>query len=84
MFGRLWHLSPEQLMARVGDPATGSRIAVVSVKAIRALGLEVVPDPKEYDSGHAEIRTGVADLTSQSVRKALAGLFAFLPSEPRV
>ena len=73
---------PEALMARLGNAAAGSRIAVARVRAIRDLGLEVVPDPKDYDAGHAEIRSGTADVTSQPVRKALALLFVFLPSEP--
>lgn len=66
--------SPAALMARLGDPAKGSRI----VAAIRALGLEVVPDPKDYDLGHAEIRDGTASLSSHAVRKELAKLFQFL------
>jgi hypothetical protein len=69
----------DALMARLGNPTTGSRIATASVAAIRNLGLEVVPDPKDYDAGHAEIRSGTADLSSQAVRKQLANLFAFLP-----
>jgi hypothetical protein len=69
------------LMARLGNPTAGSRIAVEPVAAIRALGLEVVPDPKDYDTGHAEIRAGSADLSSHALRKKLANLFAFLPPE---
>jgi hypothetical protein len=72
--------SPAALMARLGDPAKGSRIAAASVAAIRAIGLEVVPDPKDYDPGHAEIRDGTASLSSHAVRKELAKLFQFLPS----
>jgi hypothetical protein len=71
----------DALMTRLGNPATGSRIAVASVAAIRALGLEVVPDPKDYDAGHAEIRSGTADLSSHSLRKKLASLFTFLPEQ---
>lgn len=66
-------------MARIGDPSAGSRIAIASVAAIRALGLEVVPDPRDYDLGHAEIRPAGADLSSHPIRKRLAALFAFLP-----
>lgn len=69
----------EQLMARIGDPSAGSRIAIASAAAIRALGLEVVPDPRDYDPGHAEIRPANADLSSHPIRKRLAALFTFLP-----
>lgn len=68
------------LMARLGNPASGSRIASASVKAIRDLGLDVVPDPKDYDAGHAEIRSASADLGSQAVRQQLSRLFTFLPA----
>ncbi len=71
--------APEALMTRLGDPVAGSRIAVASVAAIRALGLEVVPDPKDYDLGHAEIRSASAQLASLPVRKQLSLLFTFLP-----
>ncbi len=71
--------SADALMTRLGDPAKGSRIAVASVAAIRALGLEVVPDPKDYDAGHAEIRSGTTDVRSHSVRNQLKQLFSFLP-----
>ena len=71
--------SPVALMARLGDPNAGSRIAIVSVAAVRLLGLDVVPDPKDYDAGHAEIRSGTVALSSHAVRKQLAALFTFLP-----
>lgn len=71
--------TPDQLMARLGDPTKGSRIAVATAGDIRALGLEVVSDSKDYDPGHAEIRSGTADLANQPVRKQLAMLFQFLP-----
>lgn len=71
--------SPDQLMARLGDPAKGSRIAAGAVAEVRNLGLEVVPDPKDYDLGHAEIRSATADLGDQTVRRQLAKLFQFLP-----
>ena len=74
--------SAAALMARLGSPATGSRIAVASVAAIRELGLEVVPDAKDYDPGHAEIRPGTADLANHLLRKQLAALFTFLPIDP--
>ena len=73
---------PDQLLARIGDPAAGSRIASAPVAAIRALGLEVVPDPIDGDPGHAEIRSGAANLSSHATRKQLASLFAFLPAPP--
>lgn len=71
--------SADALMARLGDPTKGSRVAVASVAAVRALGLEVVPDPKDYDTGHAEIRDGTAALSDKKVRNRLAALFVFLP-----
>lgn len=66
-------------MARIGDPAAGSRIAAATVAAVRVLGLDVVPDPIPDDQGHALIRDGTANLTRQAVRKQLAVLFQFLP-----
>jgi hypothetical protein len=71
--------SPDQLMARLGDPAKGSRIALGAVSDVRALGLEVVPDEKEYNPGHALICSATADLNEQPVRRQLAKLFQFLP-----
>ena len=71
--------SAEELMARLGNPSAGSRIAVASVAAIRALGMEVVPDPKDYDAGHAEIRAANANLKSLSVLHQLKSVFTFLP-----
>ena len=70
--------SPDQLMARIGNPANGSRIASAPVADIRALGLDVVPVPLDDDLGHAEIRSAAESLESQSVRKALARLFQFV------
>lgn len=66
-------------MARLGDPAKGSRIAAGAVAEVRDLGLEVVPDPKDYDPGHAEIRSATASLGDQTIRRQLATLFQFLP-----
>lgn len=77
---RLSITGADALMARLGDPTAGSRIAVASVQAIRALGLAVVPDPTDYDPGHAEIHSDSADLKSHRVRKKLAALFTFLPT----
>lgn len=70
--------TPADLMARLGNPAAGSRIAAAGVLAIRAIGLEVVPSPIDQDAGHAEIRDATASLTSQPVRKRLAMIFQFL------
>jgi hypothetical protein len=71
--------TPDELMARLGNPDTGSKIAIVTVGDVRALGLEVVPVPVDYDQGHAEIRSAAADLNLKSVRRQLAQLFQFLP-----
>lgn len=71
--------SPDQLMARLGDPTKGSRIAAGSVADVRTLGLEVVPDEKDYDPGHALICSAAADLKDQTVRRHLAKLLQFLP-----
>lgn len=68
----------DQFMARLGDPAKGSRIAVASVAGIRALGLDVVPDPIPDDSGHALIVSMASSLKDQPVRKQLAALFQFV------
>jgi hypothetical protein len=76
---RLSLTTSDQLMRRLGNPATGSRIASVSVAAVRAIGLEVVSDPRDYDPGHAEIRDGAASLVSRAVRKRLSTIFTFLP-----
>lgn len=69
---------PATLMARIGDATTGSRIAELEVGAIRALGLEVIPVPLRDDPGHAEIRSGRADLEDRKVRRRLAGLFRLI------
>lgn len=71
--------TPDQLLARLGDPAKGSRTASAPIDGIRALGLDVVPDPIPEDPGHALIVSAAASLADQPVRKKLAALFAFLP-----
>ena len=71
--------APDQLMARIGDPAAGSRIAFATVAAVRALGLEVVPDPIADDPGHALILGVPVGLGGQSVRKQLSMTFRFVP-----
>jgi hypothetical protein len=70
--------TPDRFMARLGDPAKGSRIASASINGIRALGLDVIPDPIPDDAGHALIVSDTASLGNQPVRKQLAALFAFL------
>lgn len=72
--------TPGDWMTRLGDPATGSQIAAALVSDVRALGLEVAPDPKDYDLGHAEIRSAAADWNLKSVRRQLATVFQFLPT----
>lgn len=65
-------------MVRHGDPQTGSRIAAATAGDIRALGLEVVPDPLDDDPAHSEIRSATASLDDLVVRRSLAKLFAFV------
>lgn len=67
------------LMARLGNPAAGSRIAAAAVADIRALGLEVVPDPIADDPGHALIRPAVA-LATKTARRDLSVLFRYVPA----
>lgn len=70
--------APDRLMARLGDPAKGSRTALASIAGIRSLGLDVIPDPIPEDTGHALIVSAAASLKDQPVRKQLAALFVFL------
>jgi hypothetical protein len=70
---------PAQMMARLGDPASGSKIAVARAGDIRLLGLEVVPVSLDDDPGHAEIRPASASPTAKSVRRKLAELFQYIP-----
>lgn len=70
--------SPDRLMARLGDPAKGSLVAEAPIAGIRALGLDVVPDPIPEDPGHALIVSATASLADQPVRKQLTRLFTFL------
>jgi hypothetical protein len=79
--------SPAALVARVSqDPAT-SRVAVARVGDVRALGLDVVPDPIEPsgadpgDPGHALIVDATARLADKPVRVRLARVFRLLPPE---
>jgi hypothetical protein len=73
--------SAADLLTRIGDPASGSRIASAAVAAIRRLGLDVVPAPIDADPGHAEIRSDTSSLEDQEVRRRLAKLFAFVASD---
>src|SRR5437867_1979905 len=70
---------PDRLLELVGgDRKKGSRVAWVSVGAVRSLGLQVVPKPLENDPGHAEIQSDTAVLDDHACRKKLARLFQFL------
>jgi hypothetical protein len=75
--------NPASLIARLGDPDRGSRIAALSAGEIRAFGFEVVPVPIPEDPGHAEIRSGTADLNDRNTRRKFAALFRYVapPSE---
>ena len=75
---RLVITSTEAFMTRLGDPATGSRIAVARAGDLRALGFEVVSAPIPGDTGHAEIRPTTADATAKQTQKALAMLFRYV------
>lgn len=69
--------TPDQLVGRIGNVATGSRVARATVAAIRAIEFEVVSVPIPDDPGHAEIRSGTANLDDQDARRQLADLFRF-------
>lgn len=60
------------------DPASGSRVAAARAGDVRALGLQVVPDPLPDNSGHAEIRSGTATLDDRDTRRRLANLLRFV------
>jgi hypothetical protein len=70
--------TPEAMMARLGDPAAGSKVAAAPVSALRALGLEVVPDPIPEDPGHALIVDATASLNNRRLRQHLAALFEYV------
>ena len=72
--------TPESLMTRIGNPATGSLIASAGVAEIRSLGLDVVEAPIPEDPGHAEIREVTGSFSSRADRKRLAELFQFIES----
>jgi hypothetical protein len=79
---RLKITSAQRLLELVGgNLQQGSRIALVQVADVRALGLQVVPKPLEEDPGHAEIQSGQASLDEHACRKRLALLFRFMPIE---
>lgn len=69
---------PARLMARLGDPTAGSKIAALSAADVRAVGLDVVPAPLDDDPGHAEIRSAAASLDRKSVRRRLADLCRYV------
>ncbi len=71
--------SPDAIMARLGDPANGSKIAAVTASEIRRLGLEVVPAPTPEDAGHAEIRSASQSLADKETLRRLARAFRYLP-----
>jgi len=75
--------TPEAVLARLGDPAKGSRIAACQVADLRALGFDAVPDPVDDDPAHALILPGGNDLTARTPRKRLANLFQFLDPPER-
>ncbi len=79
---RLRLTTPDSLLARLGDPATGSRVAVARVGDLRAMGYDVVPVVLDDDPGHAEIRPTTADLGTKAARQALSTLFQYLPTPP--
>jgi hypothetical protein len=79
---RLSITSADELLARVGNPATGSRVAVARVGDVRAMGFDVVPVILPDDPGHAEIRPTTADLGTKAARQALSTLFQYLPTVP--
>jgi len=66
------------LMARVGSPTTGSKIAAATVGDIRAMGLDVVAVPIDDDPGHAEIWPATTALHGKTVYRQLAKLFQFV------
>lgn len=66
------------LMARVGDPACGSRIAAARVGAVRALGFDVVPVSIPDDPGHAEIRPVSIGLGTKTARRQLSAVFQYV------
>ena len=71
-------MSPDVFLVRVGaDVTKGSLVATATVGDIRALGLQVVPDPLPDNPGHAEIRSGSASLSDRDTRRRLANLFQF-------
>jgi hypothetical protein len=75
---RLSLTTPADLLARLGNSATGSRIAAARVSDLRALGFDVVADPLPDDPGHALICPTTADLSKKSTQRSLAQLFNYL------
>lgn len=72
--------APARLLELVGGRSeSGSRVGAAKVRAIRDLGLRVVPKPLEHDPGHAEIQSDSASLDDRAIRKRLADVFGFIP-----
>ena len=71
--------SPDAMMARLGDPEKGSKIAAITASQIRVLGLDVVPAPTPEDVGHAEIRSAAECLEHKDTLRRLARAFRYLP-----
>ncbi len=71
---------PAALVARVSRSPADSRVAAARVGDVRALGLEVVPDPLPDDPGHALIVSGAVPLSNDlTVRERLRSMFHLLP-----
>ena len=75
---RLSLTSPDRLLALAPHPAA-FRIAALSVREIRGLGLDVSADPTPDDPGHCEIRPAEALRNSHSLRRKLARACDLLP-----
>lgn len=73
--------SPAALIARVSKSPAASRVAAATAGAVRALGLDVIPDEIDPDDmGHALIIPAAAALADKAVRDRLARVvFQLLP-----
>jgi len=75
--------SPRQLLSQLAAlpksrVTADSRVIAAKVGTIRSLGFRVEAAPTESDLGHAEIRSGTADLKSRGMRRRLKQLFRFV------
>ena len=68
---------PVELMARIGNLATGSKIATTTVGDLRAIGYDVIADPIPDDMGHALIVSGTEKVDAHEACRRLANLFQF-------